>query len=56
MYSPTRRTVASALLLVPGWLAGRQRGANNAAAAPEPPLYPAQPLTRFFTQDPYTEY
>jgi hypothetical protein len=56
MYSPTRRTAASALLLIPGWLSGQQRGVNNAAAAPEPPLLPAQPITRFFTQDAYTEY
>jgi len=56
MYFPTRRTAASALLLVPGWLAGQQRGANNASTPAEPPLLPAQPLTRFFTQDPYTEY
>jgi hypothetical protein len=55
MYSPTRRTAASALLLLPGFLRGQQRGGNNAAAA-EPPLQPSQPVTRFFTQDPYTEY
>jgi hypothetical protein len=56
MHCPTRRTAASALLLIPGWLSGQQRGANNAAATAEPPLLPAQPITRFFTQDAYTEY
>jgi hypothetical protein len=56
MPSLTRRTAASAVLLIPGWLAGQQRGATNAAPAAEPALLPAQPVTRFFTQDPYTEY
>ena len=46
-----RRAAVCAALVLPLWILAQQSNTN-----PDGSLRPAQPVTRLFTQDPYTEY